>query len=41
LLPLLGGDDDTGAYGPGASTGTVGAANRFAGAGHRVLDLEA
>lgn len=40
LTRLLGGDDDTGAYGPTATAGD--AAGRFAGTGgHRVLDLEA
>lgn len=43
LTRLLGGDDDTGAYGPGAAApGTDPAAGRFAaGTAHRVLDLEA
>lgn len=43
LTRLLGGDDDTGAYGPTASApGMDSAAGRFgSGTAHRVLDLEA
>lgn len=42
LTRLLGDDDDTGAYGPTAAARGADAAGRFAaGAGHRVLDLEA